>query len=116
MVKKLVVKGWKLNAEIERNADAQKPAAALEAVRELLIIQQKIHSSWISITNTHYLAFQVAIMSRKTIKQAAEHIRMAYEINAEICPNPNSSDMIRCAREMKNPESAINYLSMERFY
>ena len=103
-----------MNADIERLADHHKPANALRLVKQLLAVHGVIPSSFIAKANAHYVAFQIAIMSRKTLPQAADHIRAVYEIYTAVCPF--SRDTQRYAMEMKNPAcSQCNYLSMERY-
>ena len=109
-IRSLVIKGRKLNIDVDRLADYQRPAAALQVVKELLEIQETIHSSLISKANTHYTAFQVAVMSSKTLPQASKHIQFVHDVYSSICPY--SADTLEYEREMKNMKLAVNYLTM----
>ena len=111
-IHKLIAQGRQLNIEKEKLAESCKPQEALECAEELLKVQEALQSSWISKANTHYFAFQVALMSRKTLAQAGQHIAAVVDIYKAICPY--SRDTPQYEEEMENPEIAVNYLRLER--
>ena len=111
-IHKLIAKGRQLNLKKEILADSCKPQEALECARELLKVQEALQSSLISKANTHHFAFQVAVMTRKTLDQADQHIAAVVDIYKAICPY--SRDTTQYEKKMKNPKIDVNYLSMER--
>ena len=105
-IRSLVVKGRKLNIEVEKLADSGNPVASLIAAKELLDIQETIHSSLISIANTRYKSFQIAVLSSKTLPQASKHIQYVHDLYASVCPYSNS----KYERLVKNFSLDENYL------
>jgi len=108
-LEKMVQKGRKLDGQIFSLASSRNSIGALRAVRELLEIHTSIHSSWISKMRTNYDGFQVAIMQKRTLRQADEFIRQAYEIKAAIT-SPNSEEALKFKMFMNNPSTHNNYL------
>jgi len=111
-VKQLVLKGRQLTADIHHQTANRQSSAALLSLNQLLEIQELIHSPWLDIAKNHYTAFQMAIMTMKTLNQAPEHIRIVHEIFSAVCPH--SLDTLKSEREMKNPKCNLNYLCLER--
>ena len=113
-IRELVIKGRKLAVEIENWADLMQPKKALKLAKELFVIQDQIHCAWIAKANIRYLAFQIATMSRETLKEAHEHIRFVHDVYSAVCPF--SKDTRKYENEMNHPETAMNYLSVEKHF
>lgn len=109
-IRSLVIQARGMHNEIDRLAAYQRPACALKIVQNLLDIQEQIGSSLISKANTHYTAFQIAVMSSKTLPQASRHIKYVHDIYNAICPY--SASTFKYEREMKNMNLAMYYLIM----
>ena len=94
-----------MKAKMKEYRASHNPVPALELTAELLKIQDSIHSS----ATTHYNAFRLAIMSKKTLSQANEHIRKCHEIISKISPL-SKGVLDKYEKEMKDPKSLPNYL------
>ena len=106
----LIKKGTKLFMEAERMVSgAEQHAAAFKIINEVLTIHDQIKSSPLSKGTTHDSAFQMAIMSRKTIAQADKHIGFLCDLYSNICPY----SVNRTARYLvlkNNPKFHHNFL------
>ena len=90
-------------------SSADKHAAAFKLIGEVLSIHDQIGSSPLSKGTTHDSAFQIAIMSRKTVAQADQHIRFLCDLYSTICPY----SVDRTARYLvlkNNPKFHHNFL------
>jgi hypothetical protein len=103
-----VIKGRKLNIEVENLADLGNPVASLLVAKELMDIQDKIHSSLISKANIRFKAFQISVLSSKTLPQARKHIQHVHDLYASVCPYSNE----KYERLMKNFKLDENYLRL----
>lgn len=108
-IKALVIKGTKMFIEAERMVRVDKHAAAFKLITEVLSIHDQIESSPLSKGTTHYSAFQIAIMSRKTVAQADQHIRFLCDLYSAVCPY-STSRAARCLELKNNPEKHRNFL------
>lgn len=100
IIKTLVVRARQLRIDVDMWAQSQnRPITALKVIKDLLILQNKVHSSLISKAKTHYAAYEIATMCSR-IEEANEHIRFVYSICSAICPY--SSNTATCLKVMNN--------------
>jgi len=110
-IRKLVLEGRKLNAEIEDFISKGLIEEALESGEKMLDIQKCLHNSWVCIAGTELYLFQVALRKRKTIAKAIQYIRSVVDVYKIICPYSEYTQ--KCERMLNHPETDGNYLSME---
>ena len=75
---------------------------ALKMIKDLLTIQDKVHSSLISKAKTHYAAYEIASLCSR-IEEANEHIRtirFVYSVCSAICPY--SANTATCLKVINN--------------
>lgn len=91
IIKSLVVRARQLRIDVDMWAYSQhKPDRALKVIKDLLIIQEKIHSSLISKAKTHYTAYELAssssIIDNSKSIITKQHILYVYNVCSAICP------------------------------
>lgn len=111
-IKSQVIKGTKLLIEAERMENGGKHAAAFQLIHEVLTIHDHIQSSPLAKGVTHYTAFQLAIMSRKTIAQAGKHIGFLCHLYSAVCPY-STTQTARYLKLKTNPELHNNFLILD---
>lgn len=111
-IKSKVVQGTKLLIEAERMASGGKHIAAFQLIREVLTIHDQIQSSPLAKGMTHYTAFQLAIMSRKTVAQADKHISFLCHLYSAVCPY-STTQTARYLKLKTNPELHHNFLILD---
>ena len=100
VIKSLVVRARQLRIDVDMWVHSQnRPMTALKIIKDLLTIQNKVHSSLISKAKTHYAVYEIA-SSCSRIEEANEHIRFVYSVCSAICPY--STNTATCLKVMNN--------------
>ena len=108
----LVDKGRQYQSAVVELTNQNKIEEALAAGDKLLDIHRRLNVSWVSLGNTYYNLFRVAVAKTETLPRAKEYIQSAVEIFGNICPY--SEKLTETFEKLfEHPESDPNYLLMD---
>ena len=88
-----------------------KRAAAFKTIKEVINIQEKIFAPAFSKAKSHFAAFEIAIMTEKTLPEAIQHLRYVCNLYAAVFPF--STMTVEKLKLLENPKLHPNYLVHE---
>jgi hypothetical protein len=110
-IKSLVINGKQLCKDANHLFTIGKRAAALNTIKEVISIQEKIYSPAFSKAKSHFAAFEIAIMTAKTLQEASLHLRYVCDLYAAVFPF--SAMTFEKIKLLENPNLHPNYLAHE---